>query len=292
MEQVEQVERMIRFPGKAIALAVTLALAVSALARPASAEANTAPSASGSIAATASAEATTVKADGALIETGEGLTIDWTRGILTLTGLGFAPDRGTLTQRQALARQTAMTDGSRRLYEAVNQLRVNGNAFVRDLTAVDQTLRDALRARLAAIPTKTVTPWPDGSIEVTLELPLWGSNSLADLVSLAVDLSSTKPEALASEPSAVVLDGRGTGAQPALAIAIKDEAGNPLYAGPVTYYHSLETLGEVAGQKPLHLKARRAVGATRADFTLTAEEAKRFREAREKQPRIPVVILL
>ncbi len=280
-----------RFSGKLLALTVTVAVAAVGIAPRAKAQEASAP-ASASAGMPASGSAQPAAAGGALIESGEGLTIDWTRGVLTLTGLGFSPDRGTLAQRRALARQTALTDGTRRLYEAVNQLRVNGNAFVRDLTAVDQSLRDALHARVAATSAKTVKPWPDGSVEVTLELPLWGADSVSELMSRAVELSNAKPAAVTGEPSSLVVDGRGTGSQPALAIAVKDETGKLLYQGPVAYVHAPDAFAEVAGKKPLHLKARRAVGATRADLTLTSEEAKRFREAREKQPLLPVVVVL
>lgn len=268
-------------------------LPVMAQEAPAAPAAQAAPAAAPAAQATDSAQADTVKPDGALIEAGEGLRIDWTRGVLTMTGLGFSPDRGSLSQRRALARQTALTDGTRRLYEAVNQLRVNGNAFVRDLTAVDEGLRTGLHSLVAKTAPSTVKPWPDGSVEVSLELPLWGEGSLAALMAQAVDLAGTATvPPTAGEPSALVVDGRGTGSQPALAIALKDETGKLLYHGPVTYFHAPEALNEVAGSKPLQLKARRAVGATRADLTLTTEEAKRFHAAREKQPLLPIIVLL
>lgn len=286
-----------RFSRKLL-LAATTVVMTAVLALPAGAQpsAVSAPASTGSATPSTQMEAgkpDASKAGGALIERGEGLQIDWTRGVLTLTGLGFSPDRGTLAQRRAQARQTALSDGTRRLHETVNGLRVNGNAFVRDLTAVDEGLRLALTSLVAGTPATAVKPWPDGSVEVTLELPLWGEKSLADLMARAVDLSSaTASLPVTGEPSALVLDGRGTGAQPALAIALKDETGKSLYQGPVTYFHLPEALAEVAGPKPLQLKARRAVGATRADLTLQAEEAKRFREAREKRPDLPVVVLL
>ncbi len=294
-----------RFSRNLLATALTVSVATAIMALPAAAQGAetqapeaSSPASPGAPAASPSAtpdapKTDAAKTDGALVETGEGLRIDWTRGVLTMTGLGFSPDRGSLSQRRALAHQTALTDGTRRLYEALNQLRVNGNAFVRDLTAVDESLRNSLHSRVAATPAKTVKPWPDGSVEIQLELPLWGAGSLTELMAGAVDLApAPAPVPTAAEPSALVVDGRGTGAQPALAIALKDEAGKLLYHGPVTYFHASEALAEVAGKKPLQLKARRAIGATRADLTLTVEEAKRFRGAREKQPLLPVVVLL
>lgn len=292
-----------------LALAVTVSVTAILMALPAEASdaaataseapaaASDAPAAaSASVEASASAQAepaAVLGPEGRLIETGDGLRIDWTRGMLTMTGIGFSPDRGTLSQRRALAHQTAVTDGARRLYEAVNQLRVNGNAFVRDLTAVDESLRAGLYTRLAALPAKAVKPWPDGSVEVEFELSFWGEDSLSALMAQAVTLSAS-PSAgpVASEPSALVVDGRGTGAQPALALSLKDETGQLLYQGPVTYFHAPEALAEVAGKKPVQLKARRAVGATRADLTLRAEEAEAFRKAREQEPDLPVVVLL
>lgn len=302
-----------RWSRNLLAVAVSVSAAVVPASALAAAEAVSAPVPGVPIpgAATASAPASgslapaeAVAPDGALIETGEGLRIDWTRGVITMTGLGFSPDRGSLALRRALARQTAMTDGTRRLYEAVRGLRVDGNAYVRDLAAVDEGLRSALHAMVAAVPAKAATPWPDGSVEVSLELPLWGELGLASLVARALDrplpaapvadgkTADGKAAAGETGPTALVVDGRGTGSQPALAIALKDESGKLLYQGPVTYFHVPEALGTVAGPRPLSLSARRAIGATRADLTLKPEEAKRFREARDAQPHLPVVILL
>lgn len=275
-----------RFSRKLLATAAATVTAA-VLALPAVAQGVATPSATP--AASPSAQAP----GGGLIESGEGLRIDWTRGTLSMTGLGFSPDRGSLSQRRAIAHQTALVDGARRLYEALSALRVNGNAFVRDLAAVDEELRASLHALVASTPAKTVTPWPDGSVEVALELPLWGEGGLSGVIARAMELPAPASQApVDGKPSALVVDGRGTGSQPALAIALKDEAGKLLYHGPVTYFHVPERLEEVAGKAPLTLPARRAVGATRADLTLKPEEAKRFREAREKHPLLPVVVLL
>lgn len=274
-----------RFSRLGLAAVATLAVSTWGLGLPAQA----APAATPSVPATS--EATALKPDGALVETGEGLRIDWTRGVVSLTGFGFAPDRGSLSMRRSHAQQTALSDGARRLHETLARLRVNGNAYVRDLTAVDEPLRGALHSWVVTTPARTVKPWPDGSVEATLELPLWGEGSLSSLMARAVDLPAATGS-IASDPSALVVDGRGTGSQPALAISLKDEAGKLLYHGRVTYFHLPESLSDVAGPKPLTLKARRAIGVTRADLTLAPDEARRFREARDRQPDLTVVVLL
>lgn len=291
---------------KAVTLGIALALPLGSAAAAGAAATGSAAAASASVRPDGGAEASEAPesqgerpagvAQG-LIEKGEGLSIDWTRGELTMTGMGFSPERGSLAQRRALARQTAVTDASRRLYEAVGALRVNGHAYVRDLLAVDEGLRSALHAMVASAPVQESKPWPDGSIEVTKTLSLWGEGSLSALLATVVDLGTAAPVVRAAAeagaaPTAIVVDGRGTGSQPALAIALKDESGKLLFQGPVTYFHVPEALDAVAGPRPLKLPARRAVGATRADLTLKAEEAKRFLEARGAQPQLPIVVLL
>ena len=84
-------------------------------------------------------------ADGRLIETSDGVEIDWTRGLIRATGMGLAPDRGATSLRRSLARQTAVDDGIRKLTDVVSRLRVDGNAFLRDLTAVDDELDAAVQ---------------------------------------------------------------------------------------------------------------------------------------------------
>lgn len=284
-----------RFSRNLLSIAVSAAAVAFPAASAVAAPDPVAPAASASVAAEASASVQPAeRPDGALLEKGEGLRIDWTRGVMTMTGLGFSPERGSLAQRRALARQTAMTDATRRLYEAVGALRVNGHAYVRDLLAVDEGLRSALHARVAAAPAQDDKPWPDGSVEVSLALPLWGEGSLSSLLARAVDLGVASPSVPVAEagPTAIVVDGRGTGSQPALAIALKDESGKLLYHGPVTYFHVPEALDAVAGPRPIKLSARRAIGATRADLALKAEEAKRFLEAQRAKAPLPVVVLL
>ncbi|HEY9855885.1 MAG TPA: hypothetical protein V6D05_09130 [Stenomitos sp.] len=244
--------------------------------------------------ATPSATASTsLEASGnALIETDDdGLTIDWSRFVLRIKGIGMAPDRGSLAQRRLMAKRTAFADGYRRLAESLDQLRVNGSAFVRDLTAVDDQTRLGINELIRDARAVDTHYWADGSVEVTMELPLTGPASLARVV---FGPTATASESIKTKPTGIVIDARGTGAQPALRARLRDQAGKPLTVeeAPVAYYHVPDGAKPFAGESPLSLKAKRAYGPTRADLLLGDDEANRVKDALKNGARLPIAIIL
>lgn len=231
-------------------------------------------------------------AGNALVEKDEdGLSIDWSRFVLRIKGLGMAPERGSLAQRRLMAKRTAFADGYRRLAESLDQLRVNGSAFVRDLTAVDDQTRLGLNELVREARAVDTHYWADGSVEVTLELPLNGPGSLAGVVFGPVASAS---ESVKGKPSGIILDARGTGAQPALRIRVRDQGGKPLSAeeAPLAYYHLPEGAKVFAGESPLSLKAKRAFGPTRADLLLADDEANKLKEALKNGAKLPIAVIL
>ncbi len=243
--------------------------------------------------ATASAAATTSLevAGNALIEKDDdGLSIDWSRFVLRIKGIGMAPERGTLTQRRLMAKRTAFADGYRRLSESLDQLRVNGSAFVRDLTAVDDQTRLGINELVREARAVDTHYWADGSVEVTLELPLAGPSSLARVV---FGPTPAATESIKGKPTGIVIDARGTGAQPALRIRVRDQGGKALTAedAPIAYYHVPDGAKPFVGESPVSLKAKRAFGPTRADLLLADDEANKVKDAL-KNGKLPIAIIL
>lgn len=250
------------------------------------------PSIAAEPAATATASTTLEASGNALVETDDdGLSIDWSRFVLRIKGIGMAPDRGPLAQRRLMAKRTAFADGYRRLAESLDLLRVNGSAFVRDLTAVDDQTRLGINELIRDARAVDTHYWADGSVEVTLELPLNGPGSLARVV---FGPAATSSEAVKGKPSALVIDARGTGAQPALRIRVRDQGGKALTAedAPIAYFHVPEGAKSFAGDSPLSLKAKRAYGPTRADLLMADDEASRVREALKNGANLPIAVIL
>lgn len=271
---------------RVIAPVLAMSLLCSAPARAAEAT----PSAVASASAVAS---TSLEVSGnALIEKDDdGLSIDWSRFILRIKGIGMAPERGTLAQRRLMAKRTAFADGYRRLAESLDQLRVNGSAFVRDLTVVDDQTRLGINELVRDARAVDTHYWADGSVEVTLELPLSGPGSLARVV---FGPAATASQSVKGKPSGILLDARGTGAQPALRIRVRDQGGKPLTAeeSPLAYYHLPEGAKAFVGDSPVTLKAKRAFGPTRADLLLADDEANKLKDALKNEAKLPIAVIL
>lgn len=196
-----------------------------------------------------------------LIETIDRVEVNWTKRTIHVTGLGFAPERGNLSQRRALAKRDAFQIAYQGIAEALDQIRVTGDASVRDLLVGDDLLKARLRELVREASPSEPKFLADGSVEVALNLPL---NRLSASV-----LPPMKPsEAVAGAVTGIVVDGRGTGAQPSLRPRLKGQNGKVLAETSVSYFHSPEAAKEAMGKNPLMLKAKLSSGATRSDLVL------------------------
>ncbi|MNL55417.1 hypothetical protein D3C87_1788320 [compost metagenome] len=124
-----------------------------------------------------------------------------------------------------------------------------------------------------------------------MEVPLAGPQGLAKVVfGNATATASLDPKA---KPSGLVIDARGTGAQPALRARVRDAAGKVIAADlPLAYYHLPEGAKEQTGDSPLKIKAKRAYGPTRADVLLTEEDANKVKAALKDGAKLPLAIIL
>ncbi|MBI6545703.1 MAG: hypothetical protein HY692_02855, partial [Cyanobacteria bacterium NC_groundwater_1444_Ag_S-0.65um_54_12] len=105
--------------------------------------------------------------------------INWTKRVVTVMGIGIAPERGNLTTRRTLAKAYALEDGLRQLSEAVGHVRVNGDAFVRDLTVGSEEERARINTRIRLAKIVDTYVLSDGSVEIRLQLALFGQDGLA-----------------------------------------------------------------------------------------------------------------
>lgn len=268
-------------------LSFVAAIALSALPAVASPE-PASPSATASAVATATAS---LNASGsALVEAlGDGASIDWTRFVMRVKGLGLSPDRGTFSQRKLLAKRMALADGYRRFADLLGGIRVNSEATVRDLLAVDDAARLAVNGLIRDARATDVSYWADGSAEVQMEVPLMGNDSLAKAV---LGTTSVPSGPAKGKVTGVVIEARNLGVQPALAVRVRDAAGHVIAENlPFAYYHLPAGTKELVGDSALQLKARRAFGPTRADILLSDDESRKLKDAL-KDAKLPLAILL
>jgi hypothetical protein len=267
----------------ATALVLSLSIAQGAIAAPQATPSTEVATPSATLAASGSI----------LVEKDEdGLSIDWSRFVLRIKGIGMAPERGPLAQRRLMAKRTALADGYRRLSDALDAIRVSSDAHLRDLTAVDDQARLGVNDLIREARTTDVHYWADGSVEVTLEVPLSGAQSLTSVIfgNAAAATGSVAPK---TKPSGLVIDARGTGTQPALKAKVRDAAGKVIASDlPLAYYHLPEGAKEQAGDSPLKIKAKRAYGPTHADVLLTEEDANKVKAALKDGTKLPLAIIL
>jgi len=224
-------------------------------------------------------------------------TINWTKRVVTVLGIGIAPDRGTLATRKTLARSYALEDGLRQLSEVVDKVRVNADAYVRDLTVAEDDVRAKVNQRIRAARIIDTHVLPDGSVELKLQMSLFGKDGLAGAVvrdepspiQYAADATPSLP---ASQYSGIILDARGTGAQPALAPQIRSVAGSGLVDRPsVAYVHTREGASDLAGDKPLVFKVKRAAGLTKSDLLTESPDFAKMKDALSKGGLSVVIII-
>ena len=113
---------------------------------------------------------------------GTGEAAQWDGGTIRVVGLGVAPAGTSGTQAEALARRAAISDAYRQLAEQVNGVNVDASTTVENLMLANMTVRTHVSALIKGVEIREEKAQRDGSYTVTLELPVYGSGSLASTV--------------------------------------------------------------------------------------------------------------
>ena len=118
----------------------------------------------------------------AVCTVGTGEAAQWDGGTIRVVGLGVAPAGTNGTQAEALARRAAISDAYRQLAEQVNGVNVDASTTVENLMLANMTVRTHVSALIKGVEILEEKAQRDGSYTVTLELPVYGSGSLASTV--------------------------------------------------------------------------------------------------------------
>lgn len=247
-----------------------------------------------------------------LVDEVSGGAINWTEGLIEVTGTGVMPETGTLAQKRMLAYRAAIADAYRKLAEAVDGVRVDAETTVSNYVTDSDVVRTQVSGLIKGAQAGKALYKPDGSVEVKLTLDLHGKNrSLASIVVPAQQKPAATPVAavpvaLPAEPepakpapavpltvnedyTGVIIDAKGLGAEPAMSPALFDESGAELYLagipahpddvierGIASYAKSVDeakTLTRRVGKKPLVIKAKAVRGPMRASLVLDRNAA-------------------
>jgi hypothetical protein len=214
------------------------------------------------------------------VANGSGM-IDWHQGVVEVKGLGMVPAQyANMAQARIMARRAAIVDGYRNLAEAVQGVQVDAQSTLQNYQLADDMVRTRVSALIQGARVISERQIPDGAYEVIMVLNLYGDNSLDKVIMaspLAPQLSPIpQPTANISFPTKVtglVVDTRGLGLEPVMAVKIYDQSGRVIYGnqyvsanyqvsyGLADYVFTDEDLQSVtsgqsrAGNAPLTLRA-------------------------------------
>lgn len=229
-------------------------------------------------------------------ETRGAVTINWTEGLIQVTGSGSPPDRGNLHQRRLMAERQALTEAFRQLAEATYALRVDAETVVRDYTLESPLLKEQV-SNLVKNAQRLDTRYLDnGTIEVDLVLKLYNSSGLNGILQPQKHTVPPPPVSLEADPrpgdyTGVIVDCRGLGLEAALSPAMLSQSCGELYLselpfdpdyvinqGIVGYARSLAQARQNrrVGSKPLIIKGLSTSGAYRADVVISDPDTRQL----------------
>ena len=106
----------------------------------------------------------------------------WDGGKIRVEGLGIAPADARGSQAEALARRAALSDAYRQLAEQINGVNVDAVNTVENMMLMNTTVRTHVTALIQGAQIIDESARRDGSYVVTMEIPVYGTGSLASTV--------------------------------------------------------------------------------------------------------------
>lgn len=238
--------------------------------------------------------------------------INWTTGWITATGVGVPPVTGGPGAR-VQAERAGYVVALRNLLEIVKGVRVDAESITDAYLVKNQVIRTQVSGYIQGAQVVKTDLQPDGSVTVTVKMPVWGNDSLitALIGEKAAQSQKLLPESQTLEGyTGLVIDGRGLGVQPACFPEILDEGGKVVYGPEMVDRASAEKDGMVryltlakgttlssvfgeeayvirpvqgpqapkAGRRPLKIKGVNSAGSLKANVIISHEDAKKIRE--------------
>lgn len=183
--------------------------------------------------------------------------VDWEKGVVRATGTGIST-KSHPGQARALARRAALTDAYRNLAEQVAGVQVTAETSMRDLEVEYDIVKTRVDAIIKGMHMVGEPVWyEDGTCEVTLEMPLFGSaNSVAEAAFLpfknevkepfpqpsttvttttttttttSADGSNVVAGAVANKYTGLIVNCTGLGLNPVMSPVIRNNQGQPIY---------------------------------------------------------------
>lgn len=171
--------------------------------------------------------------------------VDWERGVVRATGVGAgkSKDRSKIHIYRAQSKRAATMDAQRNLAEIVQGVQVTSESSIKDLELQYDNVRTRVDTIIRGMREVDVEYFEDGTCQVTLEMPLFGSgDSLSDAAFLPfkdepkTDFPQPVNVSVVNEPTVVnqnytglVIDCRGMNINCVMSPVVKNADGTKIY---------------------------------------------------------------
>ena len=137
----------------------------------------------------------------------------WDGGKIRVEGLGIAPADARGSQAEALARRAALSDAYRQLAEQINGVNVDAVNTVENMMLMNTTVRTHVTALIQGAQIIDESARRDGSYVVTMEIPVYGTGSLASTVFTRIETRApwAAPESVYAPYTPIPYDTTGYG---------------------------------------------------------------------------------
>ncbi|MDH5429204.1 MAG: hypothetical protein OEY57_13665 [Nitrospirota bacterium] len=244
-------------------------------------------------------------------------SVNWSSGSLLAKGIGIPPSSSvSASASTAMAGRAAKTVALRNLLELVQGIRVDSSTTVENYVVQSDEIQSRVQGLVTNAREIKRDLFPDGSVEVTLSMELWGEHALLSSLSPSHNSHpSSEPDHLGGGPnslvySGVILDARGLALLPVAFPSVLDSTRRPILSSSETnhlkrasrggaQYFTLKDSQQLSsiwgihpvvdkkesdlsmkriGPRPLTIKGLDKVGSFQGDIIVSASDAKKIRE--------------
>lgn len=258
-------------------------------------------------------------------------SINWTKGILQAKGIGTSPEEYYgKPQARPMALRCARIDAMRNLLEVTQGVRIDSAAVVKNFAVTNDVIMAKVSGMVKGAQIVKQEYLSDGTVEVTMQMSLYGGfaqlvlpqeikqiESIKPIPSLSVEPpkpSSATPSRVAEKPTSeiytgLVVNAIGLNAKPAMSPKIVDETGQEVYGSAFVSREYAVQQGMSSYAKditaaqnnprvtnnPLTVKGLKAEGPGNADIVISNADAAKLRSASEhlsfmKKCRVMIVV--
>jgi hypothetical protein len=255
-------------------------------------------------------------------------SVNWSAGYIEAVGIGAVPDKSIgKSNARPMALRAAKVDALRNLLEITKGVQVDSATTVKDFTVESDVINTQVNGLVKGAQVVKTDYMSDGTVEVTLRIPLYGGILAQTIMPLAIakppvppapSVLEAPPAPAVTAPAApaapvaytgMVVDARGIQARPAMSPRVFDEDGKEVYGsanvdreyavqqGMSGYARDLNAAqsNQRVTVNPITVKALKTSGPGKSDLIISNADAQQIRASAEnmtfmKKCRVMVVL--